>query len=177
MTLLLKVRPQGAVSSFACYCVTNPNSDLAAMQDIATLATLSDQGDFQDAAVYISGSSIEWVGRTADLPETYQHADTVLSLADHVVVPGLVNTHHHTFQGLTRCIAQVYKHVHLLTVLCPHAACCVQDSKLFGWLTCLYKCWEHLTVRACLLFPFRLPLKSVCRARMCMWLPSWPLPS
>lgn len=108
------------------------------LQDIGTLATLSDSGkgasklgDLQAAAVYIQGPEIRWVGRTSDLPAAYQkarhcpaglccagcspatsadnavQADKVLSLPDHVVIPGLVNTHHHMFQTLTRCIAQV----------------------------------------------------------------------
>jgi cytosine/adenosine deaminase-related metal-dependent hydrolase len=39
---------------------------------------------------------------------------------------GMVCTHHHMFQNLTRCIAQ--------------------DQKLFGWLKACYAGWEHLTV-------------------------------
>ncbi|MGE0312486.1 MAG: amidohydrolase family protein [Lautropia sp.] len=43
----------------------------------------------------------------------------------HVVLPGLVNTHHHLFQTLTRAL--------------PAA----QDSDLFGWLRALYPVWGH----------------------------------
>ena len=79
------------------------------MQDIATLATFNkDLGELTDAAVYVKGNVIEWVGKTADLPDKFKSANTTLSLSEHVVIPGLVNTHHHMFQCLTRCIAQVW---------------------------------------------------------------------
>ncbi len=44
-----------------------------------------------------------------------------------VVIPGLVNTHHHMYQSLTRAV--------------PAA----QDAELFSWLTNLYMLWSHLT--------------------------------
>ena len=78
------------------------------MQNIGTLATLNKGlGELQDAAIYVSGNVIKWVGATRDLPKEYSKADTVLSLPEHVMIPGLVNTHHHMWQCLTRCVAQV----------------------------------------------------------------------
>ena len=64
------------------------------------------------------------VGASAELPAT---ADEVLDLRGHVVIPGLVNTHHHMFQSLTRAV--------------PAA----QDASLFEWLQCLYPIWGRLT--------------------------------
>ena len=67
------------------------------------------------------------VGLTTELPDT---ADEVLDLRDHVVLPGLVNTHHHLYQTLTRAV--------------PGA----QDAPLFGWLRTLYPIWSRLTPEA-----------------------------
>jgi cytosine/adenosine deaminase-related metal-dependent hydrolase len=52
-------------------------------------------------------------------------ADRVLDARGMIVLPGLVNTHHHLYQSLTRCMAQ--------------------DSILFDWLTTLYPVWAGLT--------------------------------
>ena len=54
-------------------------------------------------------------------------AAETIDLTGHIVCPGLVNTHHHMFQSLTRVI--------------PAA----QDSSLFGWLRTLYPIWSRLT--------------------------------
>ena len=48
----------------------------------------------------------------------------------HVVIPGLVNTHHHLYQSLTRCLAAV------------------QNDRLFDWLLKLYERWRHLDYHA-----------------------------
>ena len=78
------------------------------MQDIATLATFNKSlGELNDAAIYVKDNVIEWVGKTADLPSSLKTADKVVALPEHVVHPGLVNTHHHMFQCITRCVAQV----------------------------------------------------------------------
>ena len=47
-------------------------------------------------------------------------------MTGHVVIPGMVNTHHHLFQNLTRLI--------------PEA----QNESLFGWLQTLYPIWMNL---------------------------------
>ena len=78
------------------------------VKDIGILATLNESlGEIVDAAIYCEGNEIVWVGSTKDLPEKYGDADTVLSMPDRVMAPGLVNTHHHMYQCLTRCCGQV----------------------------------------------------------------------
>ena len=80
--------------------------------------------EIADGAVFIRGPVIEAVGRSDDLPSS---ADEVIDAHDQVVMPGLVNTHHHMFQTLTRTV--------------PAA----QDNELFGWLQTLYPLWGRLT--------------------------------
>ncbi len=91
---------------------------------IHTLATMDDmRRELHDAWVFIRDGVIETVGSHADTPPPT--ADTLHDLRHHVVIPGLVNTHHHMYQSLTRCIAQ--------------------DLELFGWLKSLYPIWARLT--------------------------------
>ncbi len=80
--------------------------------------------EIPDGAVFVRGNRIEHVGLAAELPAM---ADEVIDLAGHVVLPGLVNTHHHMYQSLTRVV--------------PAA----QDGELFTWLKTLYPMWARLT--------------------------------
>ena len=77
-----------------------------------------------DGAVFVRGHVIEAVGSSTELPST---ADEVIDARDQVVLPGLVNTHHHMYQTLTRVL--------------PLA----QDAELFTWLRALYPLWAKLT--------------------------------
>ena len=78
--------------------------------------------EIADGAVFVRDHVIEAVGTSAELPQT---ADEVIDARDQVVIPGLVNTHHHMYQTLTRAM--------------------VQDNELFGWLKGLYPIWANLT--------------------------------
>ena len=79
--------------------------------------------EIRDAGLYARDGVIEQVGPTASLPDD---ADQIIDMTGHVVIPGMVNTHPHLFQNLTRVV--------------PPA----QDAPLFGWLQTLYPVWSHL---------------------------------
>ena len=79
--------------------------------------------EIRGGGLFARDGVIEAVGPTAGLPES---ADTVIDMTGHVVIPGMVNTHHHLFQNLTRAV--------------PAA----QDAPLFGWLQTLYPIWSHI---------------------------------
>ena len=66
------------------------------LKHIQLLATHTELGEISDAAVYVEGNVIKWVGVTADLPADSQTADLVLDMKHRVVMPGMVNTHHHS---------------------------------------------------------------------------------
>jgi cytosine/adenosine deaminase-related metal-dependent hydrolase len=90
----------------------------------AHIVTMNDhQREIPDGGLFIRDGFIEQVGPTASLP---QEADEIVDLNGHVVLPGLVNTHHHFYQTLTRAV--------------PAA----QDANLFNWLTTLYPIWARL---------------------------------
>ena len=89
-----------------------------------TIATLNDAGDeLRNASIYVRDNRIEAIGPAAELPQT---ADKVINAQHHVVIPGMVNTHHHMCQSLTRAIPAV------------------QNAELFSWLTGLYPIWAGL---------------------------------
>jgi len=89
------------------------------------VATFDDQRrEIPDASVLVRGNRIEAVGPAAGLP---QSAIEVIDARGHLVIPGLVNTHHHMYQSLTRAVRSV------------------QDAELFSWLRGLYPLWARLT--------------------------------
>jgi 8-oxoguanine deaminase len=96
------------------------------VKNIHTLVTMDDERrEIQGGAIFVRDNVIEQLGDVDSLPTT---ADDVLDLhGRYVVTPGLVNTHHHFFQTLTRAV--------------PAA----QNCDLFGWLQTLYPIWTHLT--------------------------------
>jgi cytosine/adenosine deaminase-related metal-dependent hydrolase len=79
--------------------------------------------EIRDAGLFARDGVIEQVGPTSSLPD---NADQIIDMTGHVVIPGMVNTHHHLFQNLTRVV--------------PPA----QNAPLFGWLQTLYPVWSHL---------------------------------
>lgn len=69
------------------------------------MVTMDDQRrEITNGALYARDGVIVAVGTLDKMPA--QTADEVFDLQNHVVIPGLVNTHHHMFQNLTRAFAQ-----------------------------------------------------------------------
>jgi cytosine/adenosine deaminase-related metal-dependent hydrolase len=92
---------------------------LVAMDDASSV--------WEDGGLYVVDNEVRQRGPTADLP---QEADEVIDARGMLVMPGLVNTHHHFFQTLTRNL--------------PAA----QDANLFNWLVTHYPVWARLTPEA-----------------------------
>lgn len=89
------------------------------------LVTMDDhRREILDGGLFIKDGFIAQVGATQELPAS---ADQVLDLTGHIVLPGLVNTHHHFYQTLTRAV--------------PDA----QNANLFNWLRTLYPIWARMT--------------------------------
>jgi cytosine/adenosine deaminase-related metal-dependent hydrolase len=88
------------------------------------VVTMDDAGtELRGGSILVEDGVVSWVGAgrpPAGAPDDVE----VLDGRGCVVIPGLVNTHHHLYQVLTRARAQ--------------------DSNLFGWLTELYPVWAGL---------------------------------
>ena len=96
------------------------HADVLAMMDDA------DRG-VHEAAILFADGVITAIGPAATLAPQIALADEVVDARGCVITPGLVNTHHHLYQSLTRAVG-------------PCAS-----SSLFGWLKVLYPIWARYT--------------------------------
>ncbi|KAF0111044.1 MAG: hydroxyatrazine ethylaminohydrolase [Chloroflexi bacterium] len=89
------------------------------------LVTMDDhRREIPDGGLFIRDGFIEQVGQTNSLPSA---ADEEVDANGHIILPGLINTHHHFYQTLTRAV--------------PAA----QNANLFNWLKTLYPIWARMT--------------------------------
>lgn len=95
----------------------------------AQLIVTMDDNDttWPDGSIYIVDNAIRQIGPANQLP---QQADVIIDAHNIIILPGLINTHHHFYQTLTRNL--------------PAA----QDVSLFQWLRTLYPIWAGLTPEA-----------------------------
>jgi len=80
--------------------------------------------ELKNAGLFARDGVIEHVGPAAELPAA---ADVVLDLKGHILLPGLINCHHHLDQVLTRNL--------------PAG----QNTNLFPWLKAHYRIWAART--------------------------------
>ncbi|HVC24804.1 MAG TPA: 8-oxoguanine deaminase [Acidimicrobiales bacterium] len=96
------------------------------VRDAELVATMSGSGDLLGGFVAIAGGRVVSVGRRGEEPPAIRTIDARGCL----VTPGLVNTHHHIYQNLTRAYLPATR------------------RDLFGWLTTLYPLWAALDEEA-----------------------------
>lgn len=80
---------------------------------------------YRDADLYIEEGWVKAIGK--DLSGQKYAADETIDARGKIVYPGLINTHHHLYQVLTRNLPRV------------------QQMELFDWLKTLYRLWRGLT--------------------------------
>lgn len=79
--------------------------------------------------ILIRSGQIAEIGSNLSDADSFS-VDRIIDCSNHVVLPGLVNTHHHFYQTLTRNIPAV------------------QNAKLFEWLVYLYEIWKYIDEEA-----------------------------
>lgn len=124
-TLSLAVGSAVAQTSRATEAPTEGKSKTLLVKNATVMVTMDEKRrEIQDGGLFIEDGVIKQVGPTSELPAT---ADEVLDLKGHILLPGLVNTHHHLYQHLTRVV--------------PAA----QDGNVWNWLLILYPIWARMT--------------------------------
>ena len=107
--------------------MTGQNADLL-VRNAKLVATCDAAGrELAGGWVAVTGGVISGVGASGD-PEP--GADAVLDAGGCLVTPGLVNTHHHIYQNLTRSYGPAV------------------NGSLFTWLTTLYPLWARIDEEA-----------------------------
>lgn len=102
-----------------------PAASSLLVKNIDYLVTLDDDRRLlRDAWLLVRGNTIAGLG---DAREPLPVAETVLDARGHIVLPGLINTHHHLFQTLLRAVPSF------------------QNAGLFVWLKELYLLMGSLT--------------------------------
>ncbi|MEM1147379.1 MAG: 8-oxoguanine deaminase [Pseudomonadota bacterium] len=96
------------------------------IQNAQVIACMDDPRiEISNGSIVIEDGEIRAVGPAEALRGWAQTADKVIDAAGTVITPGLINTHHHLFQTLTRAV--------------PAGI----DASLFGWLKSLYPIWAR----------------------------------
>jgi 8-oxoguanine deaminase len=94
------------------------------------VASFDDDKSFSNIDILIEGNRIKKIGKELALKQNKNNELRSIDCSNSVVIPGLVNTHHHFYQTLTRNVKQV------------------QNAKLFDWLVFLYEIWKNLDEEA-----------------------------
>lgn len=93
------------------------------VKNIHTLVTMDDERrEIRNGAILVENNVIKAVGTTEELPKVGLEVFDLQGR--YVVLPGMVNTHHHFYQVLTRVITP--------------------DGTLFPWLKSLYPIWKNM---------------------------------
>ena len=98
------------------------------LKNARTVATFDrERRELHGASIFVRDNVIESIQAAGSRGQT---ADAMIDCSRMVLLPGLVNTHHHFYQTLTRSVPGT------------------QDVKLFDWLQTLYPMWGRFTPEA-----------------------------
>lgn len=93
------------------------------IENCAIATVDADDTQYASGHVVVAGNRIESLG-AGKAPEGLENVVRRIDATGHLVTPGLVNTHHHFYQWITRGLAT--------------------DHNLFNWLVALYPTWARI---------------------------------
>ncbi len=97
------------------------------LKSCSFIASFDGEKTYSNCDILIEGNRISKIGQ--ELKPSVEGLKTI-DCQDCIVIPGLINTHHHFYQTLTRNIKEV------------------QNAKLFDWLNYLYEIWKNIDEEA-----------------------------
>ncbi len=97
------------------------------LKNCSFVASFDDDKTYSEIDILIDGNKISNIGNKI---KTGLEECRTLDCTGCIVIPGLINTHHHFFQTLTRNLPAV------------------QNAKLFDWLVYLYEIWKNINEEA-----------------------------
>ncbi|POZ91231.1 8-oxoguanine deaminase [Petrotoga halophila] len=99
------------------------------IKNVKSIVTMNENREIlKGYSILIKGNKIEKIGKDIDISD--EKLDEIIDGSNSYVYPGLINTHHHFYQTLTRNIPQV------------------QNVELFDWLKFLYPIWAKVSPQA-----------------------------
>lgn len=99
------------------------------IKNVKSIVTMNENREILEGySILIKGNKIEKIGKDIDISD--EKLDEIIDGSNCYVYPGLINTHHHFYQTLTRNIPQV------------------QNVELFDWLKFLYPIWAKVSPKA-----------------------------
>lgn len=99
------------------------------IKNVKSIVTMNENREILEGySILIKGNKIEKIDKDIDISD--EKLDEIIDGSNCYVYPGLINTHHHFYQTLTRNIPQV------------------QNVELFDWLKFLYPIWAKVSPKA-----------------------------
>ena len=103
----------------------NPKTLL--IKNISTLITCDEKDTtYKNAFIYSENGIIKQLGEMSSINPKYLETPNTIDAKNHVIYPGLINTHHHLYQTFSRNLPET------------------QNMELFEWLDHLFKIWERI---------------------------------
>ncbi|MFI7007564.1 8-oxoguanine deaminase [Streptomyces sp. NPDC050145] len=99
------------------------SADRIVIENVAIATVDAQDTEYASGHIVVSGNRIESIG-AGQAPKDLENVVRRIDGTGHLATPGLVNTHHHFYQWITRGLAT--------------------DHNLFNWLVALYPTWARI---------------------------------